>query len=156
MYYIGIDPATKRTGIAVLNHSKELIYYQSLDLDSPAPKRYDELYEALVILFRTFPPEAVWIEDQYYQYNANTLKKIARMAGIAHFAVESFTTNSELVAPSKWRKVFHGKGNASKQQTFDAVNALYDNAFTDIKKENDITDAIGIAYACALNHDTGE
>jgi Holliday junction resolvasome RuvABC endonuclease subunit len=59
--------------------------------------------------------------------------------------------------PSSWRKVTHGKGNAKKEDTLNWVNEVYDLALT--AKENDIADAIGIAYAGVsyfMGEDNGE
>jgi Holliday junction resolvasome RuvABC endonuclease subunit len=63
----------------------------------------------------------------------------------------------ELMHPSSWRKVTHGKGNAKKEDTLNWVNEVYDLALT--AKENDIADAIGIAYAGVsyfMGEDNGE
>lgn len=151
VYFYGVDPATSKTGIAILDKDKALFHYEIITGEANSPASYEELYNRLLVLYSIFPPTAVWIEDSFFGANIDTLKKITRVSSIVMLTLSEGNIPFELKTPGSWRKALmgKGKGNTSKRDTYDYVNSLYGNRFTSFNKHNDLTDAIGLAWGCA-------
>lgn len=149
MYYYGVDPSTKKTGVAILDATKTIMHYEVITGEANSPTAYFELYSRLRELYAIFPPTAVWIEDQFFSANVDTLKKIVRVTSIVMLSVHGYDAACTLTVPASWRKVFVGSGKAvSKRDAFDHVNVVYEDLFDNFKEQNDLSDAIGIAWAC--------
>lgn len=151
MYYYGVDPATKKTGVAILDEDKNIIHYEIILGEANSAEAYRELYERLTELYEEYPPEKMWIEDQFFKVNIDSLKKIVRVSAIVMLSTYEYGFPYELKIPASWRKGFHGegKGGSSKRDTYDYVNELYDDLFDSFNKYNDLSDAIGMAWGCA-------
>lgn len=108
--------------------------------------------DRIEILAKKYPLTAILCEDQFQQFNVDTLKKLSKVVGAVLYIFKKHEMEAELIYPTAWRKIFHGSGKAKKQDTFHKVVALYD--FKDLKftKDNDHTDAIGICWACVDIH----
>ena len=156
MRILGIDPSTASSGFAVMNEHRELLAYgvikpnkRKMTIGQQAAMQYNTLAKVI----EECAVEAILCEDQHGGLNKDTLKKLARTSGFMVLLAGQYDLPFELMHPSSWRKVTHGKGNAKKEDTLNWVNEVYGLELTD--KENDIADAIGIAYA-GVSHFTGE
>ena len=146
-FYIGIDPSTSSTGVAVLNEQNELVYKDKISGAADDPKSFANLYVQLTNLLERFPPVGVVCENQFIGMNRKTGIKTVRPTGVVLACVGALDTAFSFAYPSEWRKVFEGAGKShSKQSTFTHVQETFPGAVSNFKKENDISDAIGLAY----------
>lgn len=148
-YFLGLDPSTKCTGYCVMDMNYEIIESGRIDM----PKNGDEgekifyQIERLQLVLNKYEIIEILSEDQFSKLNIDTLKKLSRVQGAILYLSKRNNIPITTIYPNSWRKIFHGSGKAKKEHTFDKVVALYN--FTDFifKKDNDETDAIGIAWS---------
>jgi len=149
--YLGIDPSTASTGFAVMDSNFNLVDYGVIKVDK---KKLTELeqtvyqYDKINELVEKYGIVGIGCEDQFQGPNAQTFKQLSRVAGSFIVLAALQQIELEMLHPSKWRKITHGKGSMKKEDTRVWVNETYNKEFK--KKDNDITDAIGIAKAFAL------
>ena len=150
MYYLGIDPSTKCTGYCVMDEKHDIIESGKIDIPktgTEAEKIYYQL-ELLEPLFEKYSITKALCENQFSKLNIDTAIKLSRVSGAVLYLAKKYDVDVELIYPTSWRKVFHGSGKAKKEHTFDKVVALYELEGLKFSKDNDLTDAIGIAWAC--------
>lgn len=155
-FFMGIDPSTVSTGYAVIDELGELItcgtFNPKVGTDS---EKLDFLFNELKSLMTCYDNEehhllGVGIEDQFNGPNVMTLIKIARTASVCMLAAQQLPAPITMFYPSSWRLLFHGTGKATKRDTIKLVNEIHNRTFKG--KENDVTDAIGIASATRLKY----
>lgn len=154
--YLGIDPSTKATGYGVINSKGELVDWGVLN--PPKEMNFGELMlykqDILRELVREHKIIAIGCEDQYSGVNPDTFKKLSRVTGLVQMLAAEHEIPLELYYPAAWRKVFHNTGKAKKRDTLNLVNQKYDLSLK--VKENDISDAIGIAYTTMTQFTTNQ
>ncbi|MES9681717.1 crossover junction endodeoxyribonuclease RuvC [Gottfriedia acidiceleris] len=150
MYFLGLDPSTACTGFCVMDEKHDIIEAGKIDI-SKIDDHGEKLavqYNHIKSLLERYEITKILCEDQFAKVNIDTLKKLSRTSGayllLAHLSGVEF----EFTFPNSWRKVFHGSGKAKKEDTFHKVVAIYEFENLTFKKDNDLTDAIGIAWAC--------
>lgn len=159
-YYIGIDASTTSTGLAVLNDKFEIEHYELIKGKANDPVSFYNLYNRLVELFSKYKPKHVICEQQYFGRNVDTTIKLSRLTGVVLVAAGALNLEIQFLNPSSWRKIYH-KGTAfekkyKKTDSFEVTKLKYPNVLTSFKKDNDISDAIGIAFAAVvIGNDNG-
>lgn len=166
MYFIGIDPSTSSTGYAVVNEKKELMDCGRIEGLADDPKSFSHLYKRIVQLLTDYPPSGITCETQFIGPNRETSIKLIRPTGVILAAAGDWDVSFDFLAPSSWRHMYQGAGKWSKRDTYDFTmkqypelirrfepEALLKNGKTSMVRMynncNDMTDAIGIACACA-------
>lgn len=150
MAYLGLDPSTTSTGWAVISKQGELVGYGVV-----APGKEMDDIDKLILQKGTIDTTVkaygithAMCEDQFMRNNAKTLKQLVEVRTAVMMACTDNEVRLTILMPSAWRKITHGTGKATKPMTRKWVNETFDKEF--LAKENDITDAIGIAYACYM------
>jgi crossover junction endodeoxyribonuclease RuvC len=148
--YMGIDPSTESTGYAVVNENGELVDYGTINPNDEYNHAEKLTYQwsKMQQLLLDFHPVSIVCEDQFQGPNVATLVKIARTSAALIVAAGTQNVPVEMMYPSSWRKLFHGKGNVTKKDTLALVNERHGLKLK--TKDNDISDAIGMAHACLL------
>lgn len=147
--YLGIDPSTSSTGYGVLGEDGELLAWGAIAPDKKTLTDAECLNfqaQAISEVLQNYDIQGVVCEDQFQGPNSLTYKQLCRISGGFILLAGMMDIRIEIMTPGQWRKATHGKGNVDKKFTQKWVNETYDKAF--LVKHNDITDAIGIAYAC--------
>lgn len=147
--YLGLDPSSLSTGWAVVDRNKEVIDYGLIKGRTDNPKSFINLHDELNDIIVKHNVVATSIEDTFFSMNIDTLKKLVRPTGIILYMVGMHDLRHEFIMPASWRKRFMGNGRISKRETYEFVNEKYKLGFDSFNKYNDLTDAIGIAWACA-------
>ncbi|MNQ36612.1 Crossover junction endodeoxyribonuclease RuvC [compost metagenome] len=156
---LAFDPSLASTGWAVLD-GREVIAMGKIVTDPKYTEmvRMDEIYKEVQALCLEYKPDVVVMEDQYMGPNPQTSLMLGRVRGVAMIACYRAGANVFVYAPSEIKKVVTGKGNAKKEAVQQGVINLFSNseivqqAFVDgvktsgKKKNDDISDALGIAY----------
>lgn len=153
MHYLGIDPSTSSTGWAVLNEQGELVASGKLLAEADNPVAFQHLYQEIWKLFAAYEPAAVVCETQFMGQNADTAIKLIRPTGVVLAVAGLYPESSfQFMKPSSWRKIYHAETayakKYSKRNTFALTQERYPGVVTSFNKDNDIADAIGLAYAC--------
>lgn len=152
-YYIGIDPSTAKTGYAVIDKKGELVSKGVFSMLADDPFSFQALYTSLVDLLETYKPESIMCEQQFGGPNVMTTIKLIRPTGVI-LAVAGLHEGVpfEFKMPKSWRKTYHTgtefEKMYSKRDSFKVTKERYPGSVTTFNKDNDISDAIGIAYAC--------
>jgi len=158
--YLGIDPSTTSTGYAVVNSKLELIEYgkvvpENISKELTPAEEMLVQFDAIKALLLKYPFKKVLCEDQFFGENVDTLKKLSRVTGMFLVLSAQHELEIDLIYPSSWRKVYHGTGKAKKRDTCKKVNEDYGLKLR-VTKDNDISDAIGIAVTAAKVDAQGE
>jgi crossover junction endodeoxyribonuclease RuvC len=160
-YYLGLDPSTKSTGYAVMNQHGELLDYGKICPDDDATNEMSAAqkifyqYQDIERLIKKYPFTKVLCEDQFFQNNVDTLKKLSRVSGMVLLLCAQNGIPVEMIYPTSWRKVFHGTGKAKKSETLRKVNQMF-GLDLKLSKHNDISDAIGICMSAVMVDTMGE
>lgn len=145
--FLGIDPSTKATGYGIVNEGGELLDYGVIRPEEEM--NFGELilykYNILKELIERYNVTLVACEDQFNGVNPDTFKKLSRVTGLVQLLAAQQEKPLELYYPAAWRKIFHNTGKAKKPETLKLVNQMHGLKL--LVKQNDISDAIGIAHA---------
>lgn len=151
MYFLGIDPATQSTGYCVMNENKDIIekgkIVYPIDEDNEIAKIHYAVSQIEEVILK-YNIKYALCEDQFFGQNIDTLKKLSRVVGGYLLLAGNLNINIETIYPSSWRKLFHGYGKASKKDTFNKVVSIFELDDLKFTKDNDITDSVGICWAC--------
>ena len=152
--YIGIDPSTTSTGFAVFKEDGTLIEKGKFLAEADDPKAFQSLYKDLSGLFLKYQPKAILCEQQHAGQNAKTMIKLVRPTGVVLAAAGLVDAIFDFKHPSSWRKIYHTgtefEKKYSKADSFKVTKERFPGAVTSFKKDNDISDAIGLGYACHI------
>ncbi len=146
MIIAGIDPGTKKTGLAVMQ-AGELIYHGKLEYPDTTkdtlPNKLRTVYSDMVMFLRKYSPRAVIIEDQYVQRLTKSILHLSQFVGVIKLAVLHYGVEYIEVSPTAVKMLTVGDGGASKDDVRNWVNITFG---IDLEKsDNDISDAIAIA-----------
>ena len=153
---LGIDPGTNKTGYAILsfdleNGEEEINYIKSGFFKTKAAFNHQEkiffISNEVDKLIKEFNPDYFTCEDQYNGLNVRTLKMLRDLVGIFFYLASQNNLPLTLQEPSRIKKYFTGKGNASKEEM--TVQAQKTYKLKTIPEENE-ADAIGIATSHIL------
>lgn len=152
-YFIGIDPASRVSGYAVLNEKGELIEKGRIHSLADDPTSFHSMYEFYIELFHKYKPQAILCEQQFSGPNRNTMMKIIRPTGVVLAAAGSLPdVEFKFILPTSWRLVYHldtpFTKKYSKKDSFEVTKLRFPDVLGSFNKDNDISDAIGLAYAC--------
>lgn len=148
MITVGLDYSLTAPAVAVLSSEGQLIHTHHW---ANQPKHESHTHRAIWLAKEItsttlkFNPKVAYIED--YAFSAvGKITMIAEGVGV----LKSFlVTNGIEVVPvaiSTWKKTLTGNGRATKDQVLQAVNEKFNLTLTGRKGEQDIADAIGVAY----------
>lgn len=144
--HLGLDPSTVSTGWAVIGDQGELVGYGVIKVDEDLLEieKIAMQRQTFIDIIRGYNVKTMTCEDQFFGNNPDTLKKLVRVSTSAMIAAIDSNIPMRMCLPAQWRKVTHGNGKLGKPYTRKWANETYNKKF--LAKENDITDAIGIAY----------
>lgn len=131
MITMGIDCASKKTGIAILSKDK-LLYSELHESGLPANASDKELAKALSLLrsklirlSRKYKPEKIVVELTGVTRNANTMRLIAYFEAMAILAARETGADIERIRTTSVRKKVFGYGNIDKQDVVRKVVKKY-------------------------------
>lgn len=141
MRYLGIDPASKKAGIAILD-DEELVHFQELNFKTGGTTQgfSEELNRFFWILcnyFIDYDPDLVIIEHTSVNNNLNTTKVLSYFEGVALAAASCEHVEIERMRTTSARKRVLGKGNMKKPEVIHWINAKYNQVFPE-----DVAEAI--------------
>ena len=152
MRIIGIDPGIATIGFAVLDADRS--NYQLLQcgvITTPAhtslSSRLDQIYQDLRQLLDAFHPDAVSIEELFFNTNITTGIAVAHGRGVILLACHQAGVKIYEYTPLQVKQSVVGYGRAEKKQVMDMVRRLC--RLKSAPKPDDASDAVALALCHA-------
>ena len=125
---LGIDPGLTRCGYAVLHSQGNAVRPLSLGVirtpaDMPLPNRLAELQRELKAMLTEFSPQAVAVEQVFFQTNVRTAMSVGQASGLALAEAAAFGCDVMQFTPNQVKDSVAGWGGADKAQVQKMVQA---------------------------------
>ena len=152
MRIIGIDPGYAITGFGVIEYNGnhfELIKAGAIETKAgvPFPNRLQKIYDDMTDLIEEYKPDAISIEELFFNTNTTTAIGVAQGRGAVLIAASKTATPIYEYTPLQVKQSITGYGRADKKQVQMMVKALL--GLEKIPKLDDTTDAMAIAICHA-------
>ena len=149
MIVLGIDPGLTRCGYAVLRtEPKAAVVAVAMGVirtppSSPLPARLAELKGELASLIAEFRPDAVAVEQVFFQVNVRTAMSVGQASGLA--LAEAWAAGCDVVqyTPNQVKDAVAGWGGASKAQVQKMVHSRL--GLATVPEPPDAADAAALA-----------
>ncbi len=148
MRILGIDPGYGIVGYGVIDGDRQK--FVSVDygvIKTPAdislPKRLKIIADSIEILLDKYKPDAVSIEELFFQTNRKTAIAVAEARGVILHTVIKFTDNLYEYTPMQIKQALTGYGKADKHQIQEMVKMQL--GLKSIPRPDDAADALAVA-----------
>jgi crossover junction endodeoxyribonuclease RuvC len=153
MTVMGVDPGISVTGYGVIrledNVLKSLCYGGiRTDSATPVQRRLKRIYDTLSETIRRYRPDAVAVEELFFNRNVNTAFAVGMARGIALLAAEMEDVPVSSYTPLQVKQAVVGYGRATKNQIQQMVKVLL--GLEEIPTPDDAADALALAI-CHIN-----
>lgn len=153
MIILGIDPGFAIIGYGViekLQNGKCLcIDYGSIETsqNESFPKRLQKISKAMRLLLERYKPNAVAIEELFFQNNTSTAIPVAEARGVIIATVMEYTENLFEYTPNQIKLSTTGTGSADKHQVQQMTRYIL--KLKTVPKPDDAADALAVALTHA-------
>lgn len=152
MRILGIDPGIATIGFGVMDSDKNRHRLVTCGvITTPAhtslSSRLEQIYEDLERLLETFKPDAVSIEELFFNTNITTGIAVAHGRGVILLACRKAGVNIFEYTPLQVKQAVVGYGRAEKAQVMDMVRRLC--GLSAPPKPDDAADAVALALCHA-------
>ena len=152
MRIIGIDPGYAITGFGIIEYSGnhfELIDSGAIETKAgvPFPNRLQKIYDDMMELIDKYKPDAISIEELFFNTNTTTAIGVAQGRGAVLIAASKTSTPIYEYTPLQVKQSVVGYGRADKKQVQSMVKAIL--KIDKIPKLDDTTDAMALAICHA-------
>ena len=152
MIILGIDPGLAIVGWGVIEYRNtkfRTLAYGSIQ--TPAGMRTEErlraIYDGMRELIEKYHPEAVAVEELFFNTNVTTGIRVAEARGVILLAAEQAGLDIREYTPMQVKQAVVGYGKAEKHQVIAMVTSLL--SLPKPPKPDDTADAIAIAICHA-------
>ena len=148
MRILGIDPGYAIVGFGILEAHRgqaRLVRCGAINTQAgtPMPMRLLQIQEDMETLIRTFQPDAMAIEELFFNTNVTTGIGVAQARGIILAAAAKLGVEVFEYTPSQVKQAVVGYGKAEKKQVMLMTQRLLN--MKDIPRPDDAADALAIA-----------
>ena len=152
MRILGIDPGIATIGFSILDSDgKKNTLVKCGVITTPAHTRLSDrlvtIYSDLTELINTFKPDAVSIEELFFNTNITTGISVAQGRGVIILACRLAGLNIYEYTPLQVKDAVVGYGRAEKKQVMDMVKRLCNLSAS--PKPDDAADAVALALCHA-------
>ena len=152
MRIIGIDPGYAITGFGVIEYNGnhfELIKAGAIETKAGVPltNRLQKIYDDMSDLIEEYKPDAISIEELFFNTNTTTAIGVAQGRGAVLIAASKTATPIYEYTPLQVKQSITGYGRADKKQVQSMVKAVL--KLEKIPKLDDTTDAMALAICHA-------
>ncbi len=152
MRILGIDPGVAIVGFGIVDTDRagpRLVKcgVVTTPAHTPLSARLNSIYLDLMELLDTFKPDAVAIEELFFNTNITTGIAVAHARGIILLACYQSAVPVFEYTPSQVKQAVVGYGKAKKTQVMDMVKRIL--RLQDMPKPDDAADAVAIALCHA-------
>ncbi|SKC70205.1 crossover junction endodeoxyribonuclease RuvC [Maledivibacter halophilus] len=152
MIILGIDPGIAILGYGIIEYNgnsfKTLDYGAILtDSKQATPDRLKKIYSELERILDTYKPDAVAIEELFFNKNVKTAIAVGQARGVAILAAANKNVDIFEYTPLQVKQGVVGYGRAEKKQVQLMVKTFLN--LKDIPKPDDVADALAVAISHA-------
>lgn len=148
MLTLGIDPGTATTGFALVREERD--EYALVDCgviltsaDEPMPRRLLRLHSELSGLIAAFRPDAVAVEELFFNKNVRTAISVGQARGVILLAAAEADVPAYEYTPLQVKQSVVGYGRAEKRQVQEMVRILL--GLDEPPRPDDAADAVAVA-----------
>lgn len=154
MRILGIDPGIGRTGWGIITTQSSKFKVQSYGcietaVNSALEKRLELLYEELLQVVEEYEPEALAIEELFFNTNAKTAMIVGQARGVVLLLASQKSLPVTIYTPLQVKIATTGYGRAEKAQVGQMVKTIL--KLPAIPKPDDTADALAIAITHAFS-----
>jgi len=154
MRILGIDPGIGKCGWGVVEAQGSKLGVQGYGCIETSPKkeiplRLKEIYEEISKIIKTYKPDALAIEELFFNTNAKTAFVVGQARGVILLAAAQNNLSISIYTPLQVKMALTGYGHAEKNQVGKMVKALL--VLKDVPKPDDTADALAIALTHAFS-----
>lgn len=149
MLIMGIDPGIAISGYALVedksDDSKTAIEYGVLKTESIAsmPKRLEYIFNGYMKLIEKYNPEAIAIEELFFNKNAKTIISVGQARGVALLAASIMNVEVFEYTPLQVKQAVVGYGRAEKYQIQEMTRIIL--GLKERPRPDDAADALAVA-----------
>ena len=152
MIILGIDPGFAIVGFGVVESAggrQKLVSCGAVTTPAgePLPRRLVRIEDDLAQLFDTFHPQAMAVEELFFNNNITTGIGVAQARGVILAAAERAGVPIYEYSPSQVKQAVAGYGKAEKRQVMEMTKRLLN--LKAVPKPDDAADALAIALCHA-------
>lgn len=149
MIILGVDPALKNTGFAVLQaelRSNEILQFGLIKTSRSQlfEVRLKTIYDQLCHTIEQYQFDVVVLEEIFYSRNVKVALKMSHVRGVTLLAAANYHVPTAEYSPREIKQAVTGNGNASKYQVQQMIGRLLNLPAT--PTIFDVTDAMAVAY----------
>ena len=157
MIILGIDPGIGRCGWGVLDINGPKLMakgYGCIETSSKknTPERLKEIYSEVTEIIKVHKPDALSIEELFFNTNAKTAFIVGQARGVILLAAAEKNIPIFIYTPLQVKMGLTGYGRAEKSQVGKMVKTLL--LLNEIPKPDDAADALAVAIAHAFSRKT--
>lgn len=155
MRILGIDPGIGRTGWGIVDVEKGNLSVEKYGCietfqTHTVSQRLVILYDQLKQIISEWKPDALAIEDLFFNSNVKTALVVGQARGVVLLLAEQSNLEVSVYTPLQVKMAVSGYGRADKKQVAQMVKTIL--KLTEIPKLDDTTDALAIAVTHALSY----
>lgn len=153
MIILGIDPGIAIVGYGIVSYEKNRFVDSAYGaITTPAHTKLEDrllrIYDDLTALIEKYRPDAISIEELFFNTNQKTGIQVASARGVILLAAKKMNVPIYEFTPLQVKQAVVGYGRAEKQQVMKMVKTLLN--LDTIPKPDDAAD--GLALAICLAH----
>lgn len=151
MRILAFDPGYERLGVAILDKKggKEMLLHSEClrtAQNKTFPERLTELGAKVEALIEEWKPDAVALEEVFFEKNAKTAMQVAEVRGMLTYIAGSYGLACHQYTPSEVKIAITGNGRGDKRAIALMVPKLL--ALPHRKRLDDELDAIAVGITC--------
>jgi len=159
MIIMGIDPGFAITGYGIVEYignKFSVVDYGAITTEAsmPLPQRLLLLSNRLEELIKMYKPEAISIEELFFNKNIKTALTVGHGRGVAVLAAARSGVDVFEYTPLQVKQAVVGYGRAEKSQIQQMVKAILN--LPAIPKPDDVADALAVAVCHAHSFRVGK
>ena len=148
MIILGIDPGIAIVGTGVIqyeNNKFKVLYYDAVTTraHTPLEERIKLVYEGVGQLMDYYKPDALSMEELFFNNNAKTAFAVGQARGVILLAAKQNGVPFYEYTPLQVKQALTGYGRADKKQMQQMVKSFL--GLSEVPKPDDTADALAIA-----------
>lgn len=152
MIIVGIDPGIAIVGYGVVEYignKFKVIDYGAITTPATmsSPERLKSVYDDLTDILLKYSPDAVAIEELFFNKNVKTAIQVGQARGVEILAAMNQNLDIFEYTPLQVKQGVVGYGRAKKKQVQEMVKILLN--LKEIPKPDDVADALAVAICHA-------
>lgn len=149
---MGIDPGIAIVGFGVIEYKGnrfKVIDYGAVITESEVsfPNRLKQIYDKLIELFNMYKPDALAIEELFFNKNVKTAINVGQARGVEILAAVNSGIEVFEYTPLQVKQGVVGYGRAQKRQVQEMIKIILN--LEKIPKPDDVADALAVAVCHA-------